>query len=173
MQTWRPRSIEVRSGLAEEDRSMMTTTREATAVWIDDACAVIAQWDGTASVRELRSDVPAHRRSTGHVRHDPTVRHGGGGAPDDRTERDRAGHLRDFLEMVAISVPATGDVEVVGPGNVHEHFAQILAEVDRHRGRSRVIRTTTMGALTQRQLVAWLRERMGDPPRRRGIEPEA
>ena len=151
---------------------MTTTTIEATAVWIDDGCAVIAHWDGTASVRELRSDVPAHRRSTGHVRHDPTVRHGGGAPPDDRFERDRAGHLRDFLESVAVAVPATGDVEVVGPGMVHQHLAQVLAEIDRHRGRSRAIRTTTMGPLSDRQLIAWLRERAGDPPRRRGIEPE-
>jgi hypothetical protein len=152
---------------------MTTTTRGTTAVWIDDARAVIAQWDGTARVHELRSDVPAHHRSTGHVRHDPNVRHGGGGLPDDQMERDRAGHLRAFLERVAVTVPATGDVEVLGPGSVHERFAEVLAEVDRHRGRSRTIRTTTLGPRTERQLVAWLRERMGDPPRRRGIDQEA
>lgn len=152
---------------------MTTTTIEVTAVWIDDERAVIAHWDGTASVRQLRSDVPAHRRSTGHVRHDPTVRHGGGAPPDDRFERDRAGHLRDFLESAAVAVPATGDVEVAGPGMVRQHFAQVLAEIDRHRGRSRAIRTTSMGPRTDRQLIAWLRERAGDPPRRRRIGPEA
>ena len=151
---------------------MQATTAGLTAVWIDDEQAVIVRWDGRASVRRVTSDVPVHHRSTGHVRHDPTFRHGGGGIPDDTFERDRAGHLREFLEAVVAALPADGDVEVLGPGTARGQLARTLAEADHHRGRARAIRTTPSGPLTDRQLIAWLRAQTGDPPRRRGIEPE-
>ncbi len=146
---------------------------ETCAVWIDEEQAVIATWDGHPDVRRLVSEVPPHHRSTGHVRHDPRTRHGGGGVPDDSIARDRAGHLRDFLDEVALAVPTTGDVEILGPGSVRDQLAACLVRADHHRGRVRAIRTTAAGPMTDRQLIAWLRGRSGDPPRRRGIEREA
>ncbi|HSL76351.1 MAG TPA: hypothetical protein VK867_05360, partial [Candidatus Limnocylindrales bacterium] len=48
-------------------------------VWIDAREATIVRVSGDgATVRRLESEVPAHHRSTGHVRHEPSVRHGGG-----------------------------------------------------------------------------------------------
>jgi hypothetical protein len=153
---------------------MITTAIVDTcAIWIDDERAVVATWDGSPGVHHLASEVPPHHRSTGHVRHDPRTRHGGGGVPDDAIERDRAGHLRDFLDKVTDAVPTTGDVEILGPGSVRERLAVVLARADHHRGRSRSIRVTPAGPMTDRQLIAWLRDRSGDPPRRRGIEREA
>jgi hypothetical protein len=146
---------------------------EVCAVWIDDERAVVATWDGSPDLRHLASEVPPRHRSTGHLRHDPRTRHGGGGVPDDSIARDRAGHLRDFLDEVALAVPTTGDVEILGPGLVRDQLARCLARADHHRGRARVIRTTAAGPMTDRQLIAWLRGRTGDPPRRRGIEHEA
>jgi hypothetical protein len=52
-----------------------------TLVWIDSAEAVIHRWHaGRVQRTHVESHVPIHRRSTGHIRHDPTIRHGGGGA---------------------------------------------------------------------------------------------
>ena len=151
---------------------LSAATRDACAVWIDDDRAVIATWDGTPGIRHVTSEVPPRHRSTGHIRHDPRTRHGGGGIPEDAIERDRAGHLRDFLDEVAAAVPTSGDVEIVGPGSVGERLAHVLVRADRHRGRSRAIRSAPAGPMTDRQLVAWLRDRTGDPPRRRGVERE-
>ncbi len=148
---------------------MTTLTHARTGIWIDELEAVVVRWDGGATVRRVVSDVPAHHRSTGHVRHDPTVRQGGGGVPDDRFERDRLGHLRAHLSAVAAVVPADDDLEVLGPGTVHEQLARLIAADDRHHGRTRRVRATASGPLTERQLIARVRDLAGDPARRRGL----
>ena len=63
-------------------------------VWIDREHAVLARWEGGPRVERVVSDVPPRHESTGHVRFDPSMRHGGGGAAQDKIERDRLGHLR-------------------------------------------------------------------------------
>ncbi len=55
----------------------------------------------------MRSDVPAHHRATGHVRHDAAVRPGGG-APKAAGEPHRLEHLAQFVDDVANRLPATG-----------------------------------------------------------------
>lgn len=89
-----------------------------TLVWIDARRAVIAGWhhDGVDVVR-VSSDVPAHHRATGHVRHDPTVRHGGGGRPQTAGEPHRLEHLERFVEQIASRIPSDDDVLVLGPGD--------------------------------------------------------
>ena len=48
--------------------------RACTLVWIDAREAVIVRWhDDRAHLERLDSDVPAHHRATGNVRHDPAV----------------------------------------------------------------------------------------------------
>jgi hypothetical protein len=75
-------------------------------VWIDSRYAIVARWKGDASkLEKLRSDVPAHRRWTGHVRHDPTMRHGGGGSPQTAAEHRRLEHLARFLHEVGERLP--------------------------------------------------------------------
>jgi hypothetical protein len=61
-----------------------------TLVWIDAREAVVVRWvAGTSVVERIESDVPAHHRATGHVRHDPNVRHGGGGVSQTAGEPHR------------------------------------------------------------------------------------
>jgi hypothetical protein len=146
-----------------------TRIRDWSLVWIDAREAVLVNWamDG-AHVRRMRSAVPPRHVSTGHVRHDPTFRHGGGGAPQDAGEHDRQEHLTRFLDAVAAALPTT-DVLVLGAGPVHERLARLLSVSDATHGRLREVRRAAAPRRTLGQLVSLLRELRGDSPRRRSL----
>lgn len=140
--------------------------RPSTLVWIDSREAIIVRWAGGRSeVRHLRSMVPVRRRATGHVRHDPCIRHGGGGPQSD--EPHRLEHLDRFMAAVEGGLPADDDLYLLGPGAIHEQLAARLREHDRGSGIPRRIRCETAARLTDPQLVARLREAVGSTPRRR------
>lgn len=140
--------------------------RPVTLVWIDAREARIVRWvDDAAQVERIESDVPSHRKSSGHVRHDPSIRPGGGGGTAATAgEPRRLEHLTRFLETVAARLP-DGDLELIGPGTTHEHLAQVVRDADR-RG-ARHIETAASAPRTERQLVARLRQLAGHEPRRR------
>jgi hypothetical protein len=143
------------------------TGRPTLLVWIDAEEATLARWDGEARLEHVAADVPARHESTGHVRFDPVVRHGGGGAAQDKIERDRAGHLRTYLAEVARLIGPDEDVEILGPGTVREELARIVREDDLQHGRRRTVDTSASAPLTDRQLIARVRDRIGEPPPRR------
>jgi hypothetical protein len=136
-------------------------------VWIDAERATIAEWrEGDAQLHPIESSIPPHRRSTAHVRHEPTVRHGGGG-PDDG-EAHRLEHVRRFLAEVADALPKDAPVRILGPGTMPRRLATVLEERDRHASRIRAIECIAAARLTDRQLAAELREAAGAPvPRQR------
>lgn len=138
----------------------------ATLVWIDSDEALIVRWEGAARIERMVSEVPPRHRSTGHIRHDPAVRHGGGGVPEDRIARERLDRLRTFLQQVATHVPPGDDVRIVGPGDVRLRLGRLLRDEDRRCARHRTVDTRAAGPLTERQLVAHVREIAGDPPPR-------
>jgi hypothetical protein len=144
------------------------TTDPRTLVWIDAERALIVRWNGSATLTRIESEVPAHRRLGGHVAHDPSLRAMGSPPPD----RHRLEHLRHHLRMVADRLEVTDDVEVIGPGTVHEHLAALLRDEDRTHGRRREVLTSAAGPLSDAQLVARVRTAAGDPPRR-GRRPSA
>jgi hypothetical protein len=133
----------------------------ATLVWIDSEQAIIGHADGPEAIETLTSSVPAHHRSTGHLRHDPE-RHGGGGPAADLIEREREEHFRRFIETVAQRIPE-GPVEIVGPGTCRERLARHLREQDVSRDVARPIQTKPSGLLTERQFVARLQQLAGRP----------
>ena len=142
--------------------------RGCTLVWIDAREAVIVRWqDDEALVERLGSDVPAHHRSTGHVRHDPAVRHGGGGPAQAADEPRRLEHLARFVDEVAARLPTDDDLLILGPGTVREHLEHHVRACDGRRGAVRAISDEPSNHRTQRQLVAYLRHILdSDPPRR-------
>jgi hypothetical protein len=142
--------------------------RASTLVWIDAREAVIVRWqDDRARLERVESEVPAHHRTTGHVRHDPTVRHGGGGSPQTADEPHRLEHLERFVREVAHRLAPDDDLLIIGPGTVHERLERHLSESDRHHGRHRDIACEASPPLTDRQLIARLRVFAGaEPPRR-------
>ena len=141
-----------------------THDRPVTLVWIDSREARILPPGGDRLVR-LVSDVPARHRSVGHVRHDPVVRHGGGGSQSAGEPR-RLEHLERFLARVVRELPGDADVEIVGPGPVPIHLERRLREADRHRAAQRVVHTVAAGPMTDRQLLARSRELAGETVRR-------
>ncbi len=145
-----------------------THPHHRTLVWIDSRQAVIVRWDGAARFIRLESDVPAHRRSTGHVAHNPMIRQGGGGGRQEAGERHRLEHLHRFISQVEARLAPDDEIEILGPGTVRERLAHLVETNDRHRGRPHRVCTHPTGPLTEAQLVALLREAAGDPPRRGG-----
>ena len=74
--------------------------------------------------------------------------------------------MRHHLRTVADVLVGTDDVEVIGPGTVHEHLATLLRGEDRVHGRTRTVTATPAGLLSEAQLVARVRTAAGDPPKR-------
>ncbi len=141
-----------------------------TLVWIDARAAAIIRWDGSrAEIERLESEVPAHRRATGHIRHDPVMRHGGGGGSQTAGEPHRLEHLARFVDEVASKVAPDDDLIVIGPGTVREHLERQIRDADRHRGSHRVITGEASARRTDRQLIARLRHAVGADPRRRTV----
>lgn len=139
----------------------------ATLVWMDSREALVVRWDGVAArVDRIESEVPAHHRSTGHVRHDPMVRHGGGGPVQSAGDPHRLEHLARFVDAVAERLPVDGDLFVIGPGTVHEKLARHVHESDAHQKIARQIRCERSARATRRQLIARLREAVGANPQR-------
>lgn len=141
-----------------------------TVVWIDAAEAVIVRLRGDqARLERVESEVPAHHRATGHVRHVPAVRHGGGGSPQTAGEPHRLEHLKRFVVDIANRLPPGDDLLILGPGVVHERLERHVSESDDRHGLDRDITCETSPPLTERQLIARGRRFAGDEPRRRSV----
>ncbi len=137
-----------------------------TVVWIDAETASVARWrDGVETIRVV-SDVPVHRRSTGHVRHDAGIRHGGGGAPQSAGEPHRLEHVRRFLDLVAGVIPPDQNVEILGSGTMRYRLTVLLREHDQRQGAGRELLTAAAARFTARQLAARARELNGAVSRR-------
>jgi hypothetical protein len=154
--------------------TLMTTEAEdhraSTLVWIDAREAVIVRTQGDRGrIERVESGVPAHRRATGHIRHDPGIRHGGGGSPQTAGEPHRIEHLNRFVADIANRLAADDNLLVIGPGTVHERLARQLSEGDEHHANHRDISCQTSPPLTDRQLIALVRRFAGVEPRRRSV----
>lgn len=149
--------------------NVRTLEGATTLIWIDSEEAIIVRWADRATVERVRSAVPGRHRSTGHLRVDPAVRHGGGGPSSAALERVRREHLRLFLDDVLRHVPEDDDVTVVGPGLVRGRLERSLRADDRRHSRRRHVRSTAADRLSEQTLVARVRELAGDAPRRRRV----
>jgi hypothetical protein len=152
------------------DRRETDEARPRTLVWIDAREAVIVRWqDDRARLERVESEVPAYHRATGHVRHDPDIRHGGSGSPPDAGEPHRLEHLARFVVDIANRLAPDDDLLILGPGTVHERLDRHVQESDRHHGRHRNIACEASRPLTDRQLIARLRAFGGVETRRRTV----
>jgi len=133
-------------------------------VWIDSRSATIVRGGTNGPVLEhVESDVPAHRKSTGNVRVDPAIRHGGGGDVTNQVERHRLEHRRAFLVDVASRIAPSDDVVVLGPGPVRRHLATLLAEEPRRIAAGAAVVEASAVRRSARQLVARYLELAGEP----------
>jgi hypothetical protein len=148
-------------------RTETDKARPVALVWIDAREAVIVRMQGARTrLERVESDVPPHRRATGHVRHDPAVRHGGGGSPQTAGEPHRIEHLNRYVAEIANRLEPGDGLLILGPGTVHERLAQRLAESDARHGTIRDIVCEASPSMTDRQLIARLRRFAGVEPRR-------
>jgi hypothetical protein len=142
----------------------------AALVWVDAREAIIVRLtDADITIEHLESDVPAHHRATGHVRRDPTIRHGGGRDPR-AGEPHRLEHLARFLDAVTARVAGVDDLLLLGPGTVREHLERRLRERSGPVGRPTPrITSEAAGRTTDPQLVVRLRHHLGQEPRRQTV----
>lgn len=140
--------------------------RPTSLVWLDAREAFILRPEGErVVVAHLESDVPARRRSTGHLRHDPTLRHGGG-LGQACAEHQRAEHLERYLQQVAERLAPGDDLVVIGPGTVRDHLVRRLADRDAAHHAARLVVAQRVAHQTVPQLVARLKQLTGqEPPR--------
>ncbi|HEX7949795.1 MAG TPA: hypothetical protein VF494_05565 [Candidatus Limnocylindrales bacterium] len=132
--------------------------RDRIVVWLDSREARIARHHGSAvELERIESDVPPHTGASSHVRHDPAIRNGGGGDFQSAAERRRQEHLTAFLASVERRLAPDADIELLGPGMVHEQLGRALREQDVRHGRRRAVLAQRSGRLTDRQLAARLR----------------
>lgn len=144
----------------------------ATIVWIDSREALILRWnEGAASIERVESEVPVHRKSTGHVTHSPSIRHGGGGSPQTADEPHRHEHLVRFLHIVEERLPADERLVILGPGTVRDALGRTLRDEDARHHRERAVHTEAAPRLTPRRLVERLRDENGAPPLRQPVTP--
>jgi len=159
----------VTTAVAAAGSGQSPADRTLTLVWIDSREAFIVHWAHDAGRTEhLLSDVPIHHRSTGHVRHDPRIRSGGGGPPQTAGEPRRLEHIERYLDEVMVRMPDADDLLIVGPGTIREHLAARIRRVDERHRRGLSVSTQAAAPMTPRQLIAHARRAIGgEPPRRR------
>jgi len=147
-----------------------------TLVWIDAREAVIVRgvtpevFDPV--IERLESDVPAHHKSGGHVRHVPP--NYGSGAPESGEERRRLEHLARFVATVAEHLPPDQHLLILGPGTVREHLERKVRDDDTHHAphsHHREVLCEPASRMSDRQLVAMLRSQVGVLPKRIGTGP--
>jgi len=159
----------VTTALGRDGKAADDVTQPSTLVWIDAREAVIVRWqDDRARLERVESEVPARHRATGHVRHDPAIRHGGGRAQT-AGEPHRLEHLERFLEQIATRLPADDELFILGPGIVREGLERHVREMDQHHRRSRRVSCAASSRLTDRQLIARLRRFAGVVTRRQSV----
>lgn len=156
-------------GAGAAGNATLQDRRSCTLVWMDSREATILRLNGATIRRErLESDVPPHHRSTGHVRHDPNVRHGGGRSQT-AGETNRLEHLRRFVDLVAGRLEPGDDLLILGPGTVRERLTRKVAESDAHHRRTRSVVSEASPPITGRQLIARLRVFAGAETRRHTV----
>jgi len=134
--------------------------------------ARIVTWrDQEVRQLEIHSGVPRRHRSIGHVRRDPTVRHGGTGRSEIEMTRRRGEYLHRYLDKVAEAIAPFDRVVVTGGGPLPGELAGRLADREQGRPLPRTIELDHAGHRTDRQLVARLRQLAGHPPLRRQATP--
>ena len=145
----------------DDRRAPKQPIRPRALVWVDTREAIIVRWEEEqARIDRVTSEVPDQHRSMGHIRHDP-ARHGGGRAQEAEAAR-REEYLHRFLKELVRRVPPATDLTVLGPGTIHEHLVKVIRTADAEHHDEREVVGRRSSRLTDRQLVAVLRELEGD-----------
>lgn len=132
------------------------TSPRTTGVWISADSAMVLRWSPEVTVRHrIDSTVAGRHRSTGRP---PVERQG------DEGHRDE--HMRAFFDQIARVLAVEDDLLLIGDGEVVEHFAGRVRDDDENHGRRRRIEVEKSGPVSERQLLARIRDFAGSPAKR-------
>jgi len=125
-----------------------------TGVWISASSAFVLRWgaEGVVQRESIASPVEGRHRATGRP---PT-------ANRPATERHRDEQMRVYFTQVLAAIAARDDVLLVGDGEVVAHLADQL-RAHPGAGSPRRIELLKSGPMTERQLLARMREFAGSP----------
>jgi hypothetical protein len=137
---------------------MTVPIHPTTGVWISASSATVLRFGpgGISNREQIDSLVPGRHRSTGRP---PTEDHPAG-------EGHRDERMRVFFAQVDAAVPPQDDLLLVGDGEVVEHFADAVRSHDQGRNATRRVVIEKSGPMTDRQLLARIRDFAGVPARR-------
>jgi hypothetical protein len=126
-----------------------------TGVWISASSAFVLRWgaEGVIHRESIASPVEGRHRATGRP---PT-------ANRPATEGHRDEQMRLFFTQVLAAIAAADDVLLVGDGEVVAHLADQLRTHPSAGGSARRIELLKSGPMTERQLLARMREFAGSP----------
>lgn len=139
-----------------------------TIVWLDARGARIVSWADGPRIELVEARIPVRHRSTGHVRYDPSDRHGGSG-PRSAQDGRRQEHLRAYLGDLLERLQDAEALELIGPGQLHDRLAALVRERDHQLGVERPVASLPAGPITDAQLVERLRLRLDLAAPRRGV----
>jgi hypothetical protein len=133
----------------------VVTTPHTTGIWISASSATVLRWgSGGIAHRELiESLVPGKHRATGRPPFSPHLA--------DEGRRDE--RMRVFFARLDAALPVGDDVLLVGDGEVVEHFAAHVRSGDAAVGTTRRLELVKSGPITERQLLARMRDFAGAP----------
>jgi len=102
------------------------------------------------------AEEPRPSHGSGRRRRAPTSRHGEEwkGVAERRSEQ----RLEAFLAKVEARLDPAADLDVIGPGPVHERLAREIVAGDARHGNDRSVETQAASRMTIPQLEARLRE---------------
>jgi hypothetical protein len=137
-------------------------------VWVDGQRAVVARWRDEPVLREIESGAPPRRRAVGSVRRGPARPQGGGRVGGHGTEGRHIEMTRRFFAEIADELADAESVEVVGRGQLHEQFADVLRHLaERGDGQPEVTTRRLSRRPSDAQMAARLRRLVGEElPRR-------
>ena len=127
-------------------------------VWVDARHAAIVRWEDEPVVEWIESGVPRRRKAAGSVRRGPARPEGGGRVGGPGTEQRHREAMRRFFSDVADRLAHLDHVEVLGRGEPHREFGELLNRLaDRMRDGLTVTTRSLARRPSERQLAARLR----------------
>jgi len=130
--------------------------------------AGILRGRGSVVTGKLDSGVPPHVRSTAHVRHALSVRHGGSGRGRDDAELWRYAHLRLFLSRSRIGSRTTPMSRSSAPGRWAGAWPAASHPYGEAQPRPTIVVVHSIW-LTTRELAIRSRQRLGERPPRPAV----
>jgi len=144
-------------------------TNETTGIWIDNSRAVVVRMNGDeAIVKHLDSEVESKHRSTGGIRAKVHYLQRTS-VSQTRNREKRENDFRKFFKRVQSEAGQGDNYVILGPGQTKLNFKAYLMSSGQDETRFDRLETTH-SRMTDPEIVAMIKERLGKPAPRFGKE---